>query len=420
MSFVDTLRSRGLVQDVSDPELASRLAPGDSFYVGFDPTSPHLHIGNLIQVIMAIHVAREGKLRPIVLFGGATGAIGDPSGRTTERTLLERETIDRNVAAHQEIIRGIMERAGATVEFVNNYDWTQPLSVLDFLRDVGKYFTVNYMLGKEVVKSRLDGEGISFTEFSYMLIQSNDFLHLYQNHGCRLQIGGSDQWGNITAGLELIRKKIQGHAFALSVPLLLDDSGSKFGKSAQGAVWIDRAGLSPYRFHQFWLNQPDSQVGRLMRLFTFLSEEAILAAEESIRTAPEKREAQRLLADEVTSLVHGANATAEAKKSAEVLFGGSLDGLTDAALLDIFSEVPSSTLPRDVAQGLSLLDVLVQAKLAPSKGEARRLIQNGGAYLDNERIADGNQTLHQQPSWKRGLLVLRAGKKNYHLLQLKP
>jgi len=418
MSFLSVLAARSLLQDSSDPELDKKIPSGSCFYVGFDPTSPNLHIGNLIQAIVSIHLAKSSGLKPIILFGGSTGSIGDPSGRSLERQLLDRATIDTNVASHTRIMQAIFARAGVTCEFVDNYQWTASVSVLDFLRDVGKHFTVNYMIAKEVVKTRLEGDGISFTEFSYMLLQAFDFLHLYKNHNCRLQFGGSDQWGNITAGLELIRRSIQGEAFAFSVPLCVDSEGKKFGKTAAGAVWINAEGLSPYEFHQYWLNSADADVEKLLKIFTFMTLEEIAQIVTEHTQAPEKRLAQICLADHVTALVHGSAAVEEANISRSVLFGGSMQNLSEDQLLSIFSGVPSSEITRTQLSELVVSDLFLHTKLVPSKGEARRLIQNGGAYFNNERLSDGTIRIDSLIGANRNILVLRSGKKNYHLIKV--
>jgi tyrosyl-tRNA synthetase len=417
MELVDDLRWRGLLQDVSDEQLFTKLRQGDAFYAGFDPTAPSLHHGNLQLLVTMMRLGRAG-FRPIALFGGATGAIGDPGGRSAERPLLSREEIDRNVALHSARVTEIFARVGVEASYVNNFDWFRSVSVLDFLRDTGKYFTVNYMIAKEVVKSRLDGDGMSFTEFSYMLLQAADYLHLYQNHNCRLQIGGSDQWGNITAGLELIRKKISGEAYAFSSPLLLDAQGRKLGKSTGGAVWLDRAMLSPYKFHQFFLNVGDAEVITVLKRLTLLTRPEIEALELSLTNAPEKRECQRALADAMCDMVHGKEATLEAKRSAEVLFGGSIDGLADKELREIFADVPSSRMDRKIVAALTPIDLFTQCGLGKSKSESRRLIESGGGYLNNVRVTDGNGLIGEATFGDRTVLVARAGKKNYHLVLL--
>jgi tyrosyl-tRNA synthetase len=417
MGFIDNLLWRGLIQDISDPESLKRLSNGDRFYIGFDPTAPSLQLGNLVPMIVMIHLGQAG-LAPIMLFGGATGAIGDPSGKSAERPLLHREEIERNILSQQTKAQEIFERCQVKVAFVNNYDWTGPIGLIEFLREIGKHFTVNYMIAKEVVKARLEAEGISFTEFSYMLLQANDFLHLYKAMGCKMQAGGSDQWGNITAGLELIRRKIQGDACAFSVPLLTDSQGKKFGKSEGGALWLDPAMTSPYRLHQFFLNVADQDVVKLLKVFTFMREDEIAALGETVSSAPEKREAQRLLADSVCTLVHGEQATRDAKRGAEVLFGGSLEGLSRGLLEEIFREVPSSSFAREQVSGFSFVDLLAECGMMPSRGEAKKLIKNGGAYLNNQRIADINLQMRDNPVLDSGLFVIRTGKKSYHLIRV--
>jgi len=413
MDIIQLLESRGLLHDVSDRDGIKKLAKGDGFYIGVDPSAPSLGIGNLIPVVVTIHLARAG-LKPIFLFGGSTGAIGDPSGKSLERQLLDRATIDANVAKHKSTVAQILERENVKAEFVNNFDWTKDVTILDFLRDTGKYFTVNYMLAKEVIKTRLGGDGISFTEFSYMLLQAFDFLHLYQNKNCKLQIGGSDQWGNITAGLELIRKKAQGEAFALSWPLITDSQGKKFGKSEHRTLVLDG---SPYHFHQFFLNVEDADVARYLKNFTFMELAQISELEAQTKAAPEKRVAQKALADTVCTLVYGQSATDDAKKSAEVLFGGSIDGVSEKTLSEIFSDVPSSSMPRTKVAGMNFLELLAETGLVKSKGEGRKLIAGGGAYLNNERVSDPAVSLSSH-SAGANLLVLRTGRKSYHLLKL--
>lgn len=416
--FLDDLRYRGLVQDISDEDAIHKLSGTDSFYAGFDPTAQSLQVGNLVPLIVSMHLAKAG-IRPIILFGGATGSIGDPSGRSSERNLLDLTAVEKNVALQISQTLKLWENSGidSKPEFVNNIDWTKDLDFLTFLREVGKHFTVNYMVAKDVVKTRLQGDGISYTEFSYMLLQAFDYLHLYQTKHCRLQIGGSDQWGNITAGLELIRKKIQGEACAFSIPLLTDSEGKKFGKSAGNAVWLDPSLTSPYRFYQFWLNVPDTDVERLLKVFTFSSREQIDELVEATRTAPEKRAAQQFLARSVTTLVHGADATEQAVSASMALFGGSLSSLSVEDLLDVFSEAPSTSFTREELTSMNLLTVLSKTAV-PSKSEARRLVQSGGVYINNERITDENILLADSQYFARGIAVLRTGKKNYHLLRI--
>jgi tyrosyl-tRNA synthetase len=418
MTIIDELSWRGLVQDISDPEAFSKIKPGTACYVGFDPTAQSLQVGNLIQIIVSIHLTRAG-LKPILLFGGATGMIGDPGGRSTERNLMSLEDVARNVERQAAQASAIWKNSGADVtpEVVNNIDWTKGVSYLEFLRDIGKHFTVNYMIQKDSVKTRLSGEGISYTEFSYMLLQAFDFLHLYQTKNCRLQFGGSDQWGNLTAGLELIRRKIQGEAYAFSVPLVTNAEGKKFGKSAGNAVWLDSSLTSPYQFHQFWLNVQDSEVIKLLKVFTFTPREEIERLERSMTEHPEKREAQKFLADAICDLVHGRAATEDAKRIAAALFGGSLEGLSDKQVLEALSDAPSTAVSRDQVASMDIVS-LIGSTLASSKGEARRLIQGGGIYLDSERVNEPTMSVSSTKLIEKGYIVLRSGKKNYHLVKL--
>ena len=418
MNLLEELTWRGLVQDISDPEALSKLKQGDVFYLGFDPSAPSLQVGNLVPLIVSIHLTKAG-FNPILLFGGATGSIGDPGGRSSERNLLELEQVANNVKLQEQQARAIWQSAGSSIAptFVNNIEWTKDITALSFLRDVGKHFTVNYMLAKDSIKSRLGGEGISYTEFSYMLLQAFDYLHLYQTKRCRLQIGGSDQWGNLTAGLELIRRKIQGEAYALSFPLITNSEGKKFGKSEGNAVWLDPSMTSPYKFHQFWLNVPDGDVIRLIKVFTFESKQRVDSIEAQMLAQPEKRAAQQLLADSVCTLVHGAQATIDAKRSADALFSGSLEGLSSAQLLELFKDAPTTTITEAQVRELDLLGLL-SVTVAKSKGEARRLVQGGGIYLDNARVSDEALKLKDTAIQKQGFIIIRSGKKNYHLVRL--
>jgi tyrosyl-tRNA synthetase len=419
MSLIPELEWRGLLQDVSDKDGVASLPRGTAFYIGFDPTAPSLQIGNLVPLIVSAHLARAG-LTPIILFGGATGTIGDPGGKHAERVLLPLEKVEENVKRQESQVRELLPRLGITTppRFVNNLEWTKDVSVLSFLRDVGKHFTVNYMIAKDTVKTRLAGEGISFTEFSYTLLQAFDFLHLFQNANCKLQIGGSDQWGNLTSGLELIRRKLSQQAYALSFPLVTDAQGRKFGKSDGNAMWLDSALVSPYKFHQFWLNVQDADVVKLLKIFTLLPKEEIDALAADVASTPEARKAQKVLADTLCTMVHGESATLEAKKCAAALFGGTLEGLSTEQLLDLFSDAPSIELSTEEAQALDLLTLLSRT-LTKSKGEARRLVSGGGVYVDNERVSDETFRLSSTQLQERGLIVLRGGKKSYYVAKLK-
>jgi tyrosyl-tRNA synthetase len=418
MTIIESLKESHLVQDISDPLEASKLSSGDKFYVGFDPTASSLQVGNLVPLIVSVKLAKAG-LHPFILFGGSTGAIGDPSGRSQERSqLLDRETIDKNIAFQSKQATQIFNAVNVSPTFVNNYDWTKDVDVMTFLRDVGKHFTVNYMIAKDVVKNRLSGDGISFTEFSYMLLQAFDFLHLYKNHGVKMQIGGSDQWGNITAGLELIRKKMgENNALGFSIPLLTNSEGVKFGKSAtSGTIWLDPNLTSPFKFHQFWLNSPDSDVIKYIKIFTFADTTTIQELENQTKSSPEKRLAQKFLADEVTKLVHGSEAVEAAQKSAQVLFSGNTDDCSEQELLEIFADVPSFESTNSEINEISVVDLLVKFSIAKSKGEAKRLITGGGLYLNNKRVqSDTSKCLEYL---KGNIIIIRSGKKNYFLVKI--
>lgn len=415
MHFLEELRWRGLLQDISDEQFLKELKPGSVFYTGIDPTAVSLQLGNLVPLVTAIRLARAG-LKPLILMGGATGAIGDPSGKDSERKLLTLETLEKHVALQTEQVKKLFARhaADVDVEFVNNYTWTEPVSILEFLRDVGKHFTVNYMQAKESVKNRLEGQGMSFTEFSYQLLQAFDFYHLHTHNNCVLQIGGSDQWGNMTSGLELIRRKAAGPAAAFSIPLVTNAQGKKFGKSEQGALWLDAELTSPYTLHQFLLNTDDKDVISYLKIFTFLSEEEISSLEAKLKIEPEARVAQKMLADKLVSFVHGDAALEEAKRSAEVLFGGSISGISDSQLLSIFKDVPSKEIAASELDSMQVPDLFVAAGALKSKGEARRLIQNGGAYINNRRIEGADEAIPRD----RSVLILRTGKKAYYLVKI--
>lgn len=420
MQLIEELEWRGLVNQVTHPELGDRLEQERfTFYCGFDPTAESLHIGNLVPIMGMMHLQRRGH-RPLVLVGGGTGLIGDPSGKTEERKLQTRENLERHLA-------GIRTQLGRLLAFegdnaatlVNNADWLGELRLLDFLRDIGKHFSVNVMLAKESVRARLEDRdhGISYTEFTYSLLQAYDFLHLHDTFGCRLQVGGSDQWGNIVAGMDLTRRLRQSETFGLTFPLVTKSDGAKFGKSEQGNVWLDPARTSPYKFYQFWINQADADVPRLLRYFTFLPQEEIAGLEQELAAAPEKRAAHRRLAEEVTAMIHGQDQLANAAKASQAMFGGELSGLDDATLEDIFSEMPSTRFPREaLTSGKALLDVLVESGVFPSKGEARRTIKSGGVYLNNERIAE-DARLSEASLCSERIAVVRKGKKHYHLLK---
>ena len=411
-NVLDELEWRGLIAHSTDRD-ALRAALGEGsvkFYVGFDPTAPSLHMGNLVQILTAKRLQLAGHT-PYALVGGATGMIGDPRD-SGERTLNSLDTVKEWVERVRGQIEPFLSFDGPNAAtMVNNYDWTASLSTIDFLRDIGKHFPVNRMLARDTVKRRLES-GISYTEFSYVLLQSMDFLELHRQHGITLQFGGSDQWGNLTAGVELIRRTDGGHAHALATPLLTKADGTKYGKTEGGALWLDPEMLSPYAFHQFWLNVEDEKVGELLRVFTFLSREEIEDLEQQTVDKPFLRAGQKRLADEVTALVHGADEVEHAKAAAAALFGGGdLAGIKPDTLASALREAGGTTLP--AGELPAILDLLVAAGLAKSKGEARRTVAEGGAYLNNVRVEDPELQPAASDLVAGSWLVLRRGKKKF-------
>src|ERR1043166_3904507 len=376
MNLFDELEWRGMIYEAT-PELHDVLANEKlTAYIGFDPSAPSLHVGSLLPIMGLARVQRFGHT-PIAIAGGGTGLIGDPSGKTKERQLLDHGQVEENVAGIKEQLSRFLDfdAEANPARIVNNADWLGPITMMEFLRDVGKHFTVNNLLGKEAISRRLDSEeGISFTEFSYPLLQAFDYLVLYDRYKCTLQMGGSDQWGNILAGIDLIRRLRGARTHALMFPLVASASGVKFGKTEAGAVWLDAKLTSPYRFYQFWLNTDDRDVITYLKFFTWLSKEEIDQMEQSVKSAPDKREAQRLLAREVTAMLHGETELRKAVRASEVLFGKEISGLSVAEILDIFADVPSTELEKSKLDGLTLADALVLAGFAPSKGEAKRLV----------------------------------------------
>jgi tyrosyl-tRNA synthetase len=422
--IVAELNWRGLLnQTTGEPQLAAYLMEEPrSIYIGFDPTADSLHVGHLLQVMMLRRFQRAGH-RPIALVGGATGMIGDPSGKSDERNLLSMEVLQSNVAAVQKQLGRFLDfdSGPASALLVNNFEWMGPFGFLEFLRDVGKHASVNTMLGKDSVKSRLeraDG-GLSYTEFSYMLLQAYDFVHLFDAHGCGVQAGGSDQWGNITAGIDLARRMRSVQLHGLTCPLLVKSDGTKMGKTEGGALWLDPHKTSPYKFYQYWINLADADVGRCLRYLTDLEREAIEEIEARHAQAPEKREAQKCLASEVTRLVHGEEGLDSALRATGVLFGAEIKSLMDAELAEIFADVPSRELSRDRLRGggLPVADALLEAGLAKSKAEARRSLAQGGVYLNNRRVEDPETILDLTALASETVMVLRVGKKNYALLR---
>lgn len=416
---------RGLLYDATEEAEKALGSEKLVIYNGFDPTADSLHVGSLIPMIGLARLQRYGH-QPIALAGGGTGMIGDPSGRSTERNLLTTEEIDHNVACIKVQLASLLDFDidSNPAILVNNADWLAKLSMIEFLRDVGKHFSVNYMTSKDSVKSRLDresGGGLSFTEFSYMLLQAYDFHHLYKHFGCKMQVGGSDQWGNITAGTTLVRKMDGATVHGSVYPLLTRADGSKFGKTADGdSVWLDPKRTSPYRFYQFFLNTQDDDVLKMLCFYTFLSQDEIAEYEQAVRDEPHKREAQRRLAAETTRLVHGDSGLTKATKASDVFFGGELDGLDAQDIKDIFADVPSASIQKHElsGEGIPLANLLADAGVAKSRGEARRLISNGGVYINNVKAGESDQSITLEESIDGQFLVIRKGKKNYHLVKV--
>ncbi|MDD5705194.1 MAG: tyrosine--tRNA ligase [Kiritimatiellae bacterium] len=422
MNVLDTLRERHLVDAVTSPTLESALLQPLTVYAGFDPTSDSLQAGNYVTIMALAHLQRAGH-RVIALVGGATGLIGDPSGKSTERQLLSAEQVERNLVGIRENLSRFLDfdaKSANPAIMVNNYDWFKDFTFVEFLRDVGRYFRMGVMLSKDSVTKRMESdEGMSFTEFCYQILQGYDFLHLHRTYGCTLQIGGSDQWGNITAGTELVRRVCGAEAFGLTFPLVCDSTGKKFGKSEGNAIYLDARKTSYYDFYQFFMRTLDADVVRYLKIFTFLPLSRIAEIEALLAATPEKREAQQVLADELTRAVHGARGLAIARQATEVLFGGSLEGLTADDLERIFAHVPSATL--DIAQvvGKPVVEVIAAAGLSASKGEARRLIQQGGLNINNARVAGVERLFETADLIDGRLAVLRAGKKNFLLLKVR-
>ncbi len=421
VNVVEVLRERGLLEATTSPLLETEAGTRQlTVYAGFDPTAESLQAGNLVAIMGLMHFQRCGH-KVVALVGGATGMIGDPSGKTAERPLLDEETVLRNLAGIRKNLEHFLdfEHPTAPAVIVNNYDWFRQYPFIDFLRDVGRHFRMGAMLGKDSVRTRLDSEsGMSFTEFSYQLLQAYDFLHLYDQMGCCVQLGGSDQWGNITAGTDLVRKLRGQEVFGITIPLVCDRTGQKFGKSAGNAVYLSPAKTSVYDFYQFFLRVDDADVIRLLKVFTLLPLEEIEAYAAELATAPEKRSGQRRLAEEITRRVHGEEGLVRAQRSAAVLFGEAMDGLDADCLLEVFAQVPSCTLARAAVVEQPVVQVATAAGLCKSRSEARRLIQNGGCYVNNCRVSDVDAVVAADALIDGRLIVLRSGRKRYQLVRV--
>ncbi|MGR3741905.1 tyrosine--tRNA ligase [Companilactobacillus sp. DQM5] len=416
MNILEELRWRGAINQQTDEEGLEELVSENkiSLYCGVDPTGDSMHIGHLLPFMMMKRFELMGH-HPYIVIGGGTGSIGDPSGRKTERQLQTMEQVQHNVDSLSSQAKKIFD--SENISMVNNYDWLSKISLLDFLRDYGKLFNINTMLAKDVVASRLEA-GISFTEFTYQILQSVDYYRLYKDHNIQLQVGGGDQWGNITAGIDMIHK-IEGQdakVYGLTIPLLLKADGTKFGKTAGGAVWLDPEKTSPYEFYQFWLNQDDRDVIKYMKLFTFMTQDEITSFEGKLKKAPEKREAQRKLAAEVTKFVHGIDGLESAEKITEVLFSGEIQKLTVKEARQAFSGVPSNEISSNPQ---NIVDLLINAKVDTSKRQAREDITNGAIRINGEKITDLNAVINPNNSFNGEFVIIRRGKKKYFLGKIK-
>jgi len=423
MNAYEELKWRGLLADCTNAvELAKRLAAAPiTLYCGFDPSAESLHVGNLVPLLGLRRFQLFGH-HPIAVAGGATGSIGDPSGKTAERQLLDPKVLAANIAAMKEQLRRWLDfdSRNNPARLLDNASWTAQVSYLDFLRDIGKHFSVNVMVGKESVRIRMEDReaGISYTEFSYMLLQAFDFYHLRKEHDCELQIGGSDQWGNITAGIDLCRKKLGAQVFGLTLPLITNADGSKFGKTAAGAVWLDPRKTSVYRFYQFWIRTDDRDVVNYLKYFTFLGRAEIEALERQHRDKPESRDAHKALARAVTDLVHGPSATQDAIRASEILFGGGLEGISEASFIDVAGEAPAKEMAKARLDGAGapLVELLTESGLCSSKGQARKDVEGGGIYVNNIRETNWARAVAAKDLLFAKHLLLRKGKRNYVVL----
>jgi tyrosyl-tRNA synthetase len=424
-NLIEELRWRGLIQDII-PGTEERLTKEPiTAYVGFDPTADSLHIGSLIPIIVLVHLQKFGH-KPIALVGGATGMVGDPSGKSEERNLLSKEVLDKNVAAVKQQLSHFLNfnsEVPNAAELVNNFDWFKDITFLDFIRDAGKLISVNYMMAKDSVKKRLEGDnGMSFTEFTYQLIQGYDFYWLYQHKNCKLQFGGSDQWGNITTGTEFIRRKAGGEAFAFTCPLLTKSDGSKFGKSEKGNIWLDASKTSPYTFYQFWLNTADADAERFLKVFTFLTEKEISELAAQHKGNEHQRILQKKLAEELTCFVHSRQDYEFAVKASSILFNNDtaeiLKQLNEEQLLQVMEGVPTVELEKSRLQEIDLVTLLAETKILPSKGEAKKMLAGGGIFVNKEKVEAIDEKLNAGRLLNNKYLLIQKGKKNYYLLKV--
>jgi tyrosyl-tRNA synthetase len=421
MNVFDEFQWRGLVYDATEGLQEVLQNEKVTAYIGFDPSASSLHVGSLLPIMCLVRIQRFGH-RPIAVAGGGTGLIGDPSFKSQERRLLSKEEVNANLEGIKAQLCRFLDFESRTnpAIMVNNADWLTTISLTDFLRDIGKHFSVNVMIAKESIKRRMEQEGISYTEFSYVLMQAYDYLMLYEKYNCTLQMGGSDQWGNITAGVDLIRRIHGAKVHALVSPLLTMASGTKFGKTETGTVWLDAGRTSPYRFYQFWLNTDDRDVINYLKFLTLLTQPEIEELEASLAASPEKREAQRKLAQEITRMVHGEEALSKAEQASRILFGEEIRNLSLQDLLDIFAEVPSASIRKEAlsGEGTPIIEVITASGLSQSKGDARRLVQGGGIYINNQRVTDLKQTVSMKDTIEGQAFVLRKGAREYRLVRL--
>ncbi|HRD42756.1 MAG TPA: tyrosine--tRNA ligase [Ferruginibacter sp.] len=422
-TLIEELKWRGMLQDIM-PGTEEQLNKGvTTAYIGFDPTAESLHIGGMVQILLLVHLQKAGH-KPLALVGGATGMVGDPSGKSAERNLLSEEVLQKNVAGIQKQLEKYLDfnpsRPNAA-EIVNNYDWFKPIGFLDFIRDVGKHITVNYMMAKESVKKRIEGEsGISFTEFTYQLIQGYDYYWLYNHKNCRLQMGGSDQWGNIVTGTELIRRKCGGEAFAFTSPLITKADGSKFGKSEAGNIWLDAEKTSPYQFYQFWVNATDADAETWIKIFTFLDKKSIEEVIAQHRNNPGERLLQKTLAKEITVFVHGDAEYQKAIETTAKLFASQNAAAEDLSIEDLNSMegiIKKDVDQNKIASGIDVISLLADTEVFPSRGEARKMIQNGGLSINRKKITDAQQIINNEWLLHEQYLLIQKGKKNYFLVK---